>query len=363
MSTHFAVATTARGILEQVQLPTPQPGPGNVLIKVHYTALTPPDTYQLDRGFMVSDYPCVLGLASAGVVKAVGNGVTDLKEGDKVSAFNYPARENKALQEYTLVPRYLVSKLPDTISLHEAASMPDNYVTAMVTIFGTPNLALSLPQSFPAPTPPPNADMPILVYGGGASSGQYMIQIFKLAGYTNIFATASSHNHAYLKELGAKQCFDYKSPDFAKDILQASGGAKMSIIVDTIAAKPSMEAYKPVVGKGTRLALLIPIKEGAKVTNDLNSEYVVAIPPWLESLFSEAKIIPVYTFRLHEDPIARENFLQKILPQLLEKKVIRPNPIRLFKEGPLLDRVKTGLDLLRNNKVSGEKIVIDLITN
>ncbi|KAL5535938.1 hypothetical protein ACEPAF_4032 [Sanghuangporus sanghuang] len=363
MSTHFAVATTAKGILEQVQLPTPQPGPGNVLIKVHYAALIPPDTYQLDRGYMVSDYPNVLGFASAGVVKAVGHGVTDLKEGDKVSSFNYPARENKALQEYTLVPRYLVAKLPDTISLHEAASMPDNYATAMVTIFGTANLALPLPESFPAPMPPPNANVPILVYGAGASSGQYMIQIFKLAGYTNIFVTASSHNHAYLKELGAKHCFDYKSPDFAKDILQASGGAKMSIIVDTVAAKPSMEVYKPVVGEETRLALLMPVKEGAKVTNDLSSEYFMAIPPWVESLFSEAKIIPVYTFRLHEDPIARENFLQKILPQLLEKRIIRPNPIRLFKEGPLLDRAKTGLDLLRNNKVSGEKVVIDLITN
>ncbi|KAL5533781.1 hypothetical protein ACEPAG_241 [Sanghuangporus baumii] len=363
MSTHFAVATTSKGILEQVQLPTPQPGPGNVLIKVHYAALIPPDTYQLDRGYTVNEYPHVLGFASAGVVKAVEDGITDLKEGDKVSAFNYPARENKALQEYTLVPRYLVSKLPETIALHEAASIPDNYATAMVTIFGISNLALPLPQSFPATTTPPNANMPILVYGGGASSGQYMIQVFKLAGYTNIFATASSHNHAHLKELGAKQCFDYKSPDFAKDILRASGGTKMSIVVDTIAAKPSMEAYKPVVGKETRLALLMPVKEGAKVTNDLNSEYYRVVPPWVESLFSGAKIIPVYTFRLHEDPIARENFLQKILPQLLEKRVIRPNPIRLFKEGPLLDRVKTGLDLLRNNKVSGEKVVIDLLTN
>lgn len=69
------------------------------------------------------------------------------------------------------------------------------------------------------------------------------------------------------------------------------------------------------------------------------------------------------TCSFSQDPLARENILQKILPQLLEKKVIRPNPVRLFKDGPLLERVNTGLDSLRNNKVSGEKIVIDLTTN
>ena len=91
MSHHFAIATTAKGVLEQVQLPTPQPGPGNVLIKVHYAALIPFDTYQLDRGYLVSDYPHVLSIASAGVVKAVGEGVTDLKEGDKVNDPPIPA--------------------------------------------------------------------------------------------------------------------------------------------------------------------------------------------------------------------------------------------------------------------------------
>lgn len=88
MSTHTGVATTSLGVLELVKLPTPTPGPDEVLINVHYAALIPFDGYQLDQGYALSpgDYPRVLGFASAGLVKAVGENVKDLKEGDRVSA-------------------------------------------------------------------------------------------------------------------------------------------------------------------------------------------------------------------------------------------------------------------------------------
>ena len=91
MSTHTAVATTSKGVLDIIQLPTPAPGPGDVLIKVQYSALIPFDTYQLDDGYKIPDngYPLVLGFAGAGTVKSVGEGVTDLKEGDRVSIFNF----------------------------------------------------------------------------------------------------------------------------------------------------------------------------------------------------------------------------------------------------------------------------------
>ena len=61
-----------------------------------------------------------------------------------------------------------------------------------------------------------------------------------------------------------------------------------------------------------------------------------------------------------QDDFARESFLPKILPRLLEKKALRANPIRLIKNGSLKERVEEGLDLLRRNKISGEKVVIEL---
>lgn len=59
------------------------------------------------------------------------------------------------------------------------------------------------------------------------------------------------------------------------------------------------------------------------------------------------------------------DFMPKLLPKLLATKALKPNRIRLFKEsdGPLLERVKTALDLFRENKVSGEKVIIELKWN
>lgn len=84
MATHKAIATTSKGVLEEISLPTPTPGPGEVLIQVHYVGMIPFDTYQLDRAYHVAEYPLVLGFSASGVVKAVGDGVDNLQVGDKV---------------------------------------------------------------------------------------------------------------------------------------------------------------------------------------------------------------------------------------------------------------------------------------
>lgn len=181
--------------------------------------------------------------------------------------------------------------------MHVAAAIPDNYVCAMFTIFGAPNLAIAISPSFPNQTLPPKPDVPVLVYGAGASSGQYMVQLFKLAGYTTIMATASQSNHPWLRELGASHCFDYRSPDLTEHILGVTGGKPVPIIVDCIAAKTTLRAISTVGGEGTRLALLMPVKDGDTVTNNPDSALHFGIPPWAQELIGKMDIIEVYTFR------------------------------------------------------------------
>lgn len=83
-SVHTAIATTFKGQLEAIQVPTEVPGKGEVLIKVEYAALVPFDAYVTDRGFYVKRYPVILGFNAAGTVAKVGLGVHDLKSGDRV---------------------------------------------------------------------------------------------------------------------------------------------------------------------------------------------------------------------------------------------------------------------------------------
>ncbi|KAI0759309.1 GroES-like protein [Irpex lacteus] len=370
-TSHPAIAVTSPGTLEQITLPTLSPAADEVQIEVEYAALVPVDVYQIDTAFFVQEYPHVIGFTSAGRVAAVGDNINDLKVGDKVAAYNFPAAKNKGLQQFAVVPRVLVARLSEDYNLAEAAAIPDNYTTAAYILFGTPNLALPLPSSFPAPSPPKDVDQPILVHGGAASSGQYTIQLLHLAGYTQVYATASPRNHAHLKSLGATQVFDYHSPSFAQDILAATRGQKASIVIDTIAAKPSIEAYSPLLGPETRLAVLLPVKKGPSVNNEEKDDMSPVLLPWVYELTGEAKVLAVATFGLvscpddhKQDPVAL-NFMPKLLPKLLETNVLRPNRIRLLKasEGPLFERVTNALDLFRQNKISGEKVIVELAWN
>ena len=81
---HKAIAITSKGVLEEITVPTPKPGPKDVMIKNQYAAMIAFDTYQLDRAYNVPSYPLVLGFSAAGTVHAVGSDVSDLKAGDRV---------------------------------------------------------------------------------------------------------------------------------------------------------------------------------------------------------------------------------------------------------------------------------------
>lgn len=216
---------------------------------------------------------------------------------------------------------------------------------------------------------------PVLVYGAGSSSGQFLVQAFRIAGCTNIFAVASSHHNDLLRSLGATQCFDYRSPDVAAQIRAAAAVTKhgrISVAVDIVAAKSSLtilsEVFKPTATHGggppSRLAILAPFKDGDSVTNSPDSVMHFTIPDWLEALFADKKdeveLLPVYTFQLDKDPFSRDYIMPILLPRLLEQGAIQPNAVRLMNEGSVLDRVRAGIELLRNNKVSGEKVVVEL---
>lgn len=84
MSTHTAIAATAKGQFDAIQVPTHPPVEGEVLIKVEYAAMIAFDTYVVDRGFYVQSYPMTLGFSASGTVAELGSGVNDLKVGERV---------------------------------------------------------------------------------------------------------------------------------------------------------------------------------------------------------------------------------------------------------------------------------------
>ena len=82
--THKAIATTAPGVLEEIQVPTISPGPDQILVKVAFVALGPADSYILHWKNFLGTWPVVVGFTLAGTVAAVGTDVEDLHIGDQV---------------------------------------------------------------------------------------------------------------------------------------------------------------------------------------------------------------------------------------------------------------------------------------
>lgn len=360
MSSHLAAATTAKGQLNVIEVPTEAPKPGEVQIKVEYGAMIPPDVYAADRGLFVPSYPSILGFSSAGTVSQIADDVQDVKVGDKVTAFNYGPSHRKALQEFVNVPATVVGKVPKSFPSEQAATIPDNFVTAYYTLFN--QLGLPNPSELPATTPPPNASTPILIYGGGASSGQYMIQLLALAGYKKILATASKHNHDYLLSLGATDVIDYSDPGLVEAIAKAAGGnGKIPLAVDCISSEAtSMTVLTKVISPSGKVALLLPLKEGHSVTNGEDEEMYWEVRENKTPFPTGTKIILVRTFNYQEDTFLRDNLMPKILPKLLESGALKPNRPLLMDKGSFSDRVKAGLEVLRTNQAKGGKVIVKI---
>ncbi|KAG6911275.1 hypothetical protein DXG01_002114 [Tephrocybe rancida] len=357
MSTHTAIAITEPGKVDVIQVPTGTPGDGQVLIKVEYASLIVLDTYMSDVGYFVQSYPVILGFNASGTVAQLGNGVTDLAVGDRVVAVCFADFNNKGTQEYTTQPRIMVSKVPDSLSLESAVTIPENLITAFYTLFN--QLELPVPPSFPVKETPPLASTPILIYGAGSTSGQYMVQLLRAAGYTNVLATASAKHHAYLKSIGATGTFDYNNSSLAEDVAKYVGGdGKVPLVVDCIAAVPSMAALAKIVSPTGTVALLMPFKKTNTITVKHASDMTNEFPQDNEPFSREVKLLAVRANLAFQDPYLRDNLATKIIPSLLEKGIIEPNRVRLMDQGSFKDRVEQGLDLLRNDKISGEKVVV-----
>lgn len=352
---HLAFATTAVGITSVIQVPTPSPGPGEVMVKVAFSAVIPLDTYISDYGRLVNgEYPVVLGFNLSGVVEAVGSGVDGLQTRDKVCAFATAGSKGRGLQEYAIVQSSTCAKLPYDYSLEAAATIPDNFITAFYTLFDCLELT---PPTFPISVPPPHADTPILIYGAGATSGQYAVQLLALAGYKRIIATASPRHHSYLKSLGAAHVIDYNADDMPEKILLAAGRS-LQFVLDCISAEGTLKSISSVVSSDGVVAMLLPVTEGSRHVAGKDVQMWMELPADRNPFPDSVKLVGVRTLLYQQNEYLRDNLMPKILPRLLEEAIIQPNRVRLFDQGSLQDRCQEALDVVRNRQVNGEKAIV-----
>lgn len=187
---------------------------------------------------MVTEFPAILGLDAAGEVYAVGSNVKNFRKGDRVLySADYTKFENgvlasnfstAAFQLFVPAREPLIAKTPTNVSFAEAAVLPEGLCVAAVGCFQKNTLNLPLPKIDPKET-----EKVVLVWGGASSMGSCAVQLIRAAGY-EVAATASEKNAEYLKSLGAKYVFDYKSPTVGDEIADALKGTGFAGAFDTV---------------------------------------------------------------------------------------------------------------------------------
>lgn len=219
--------------LEVVELPDPVAGPGQLLVRVHATAVSPTDTYvrngarsEVQRA---DPPPYVPGMDAAGVLEAVGDDVeTDLQVGDRVMAIVLPKGAHGGYAELLALPAGSVARAPAGTSHAEAATLPMNGLTARLT--------LDLLSLAPGST--------LAVTGAAGTYGGYVVQLAKADGL-RVIADAAEADEDLVRSLGADVVVR-RGDDVADRILAAAPGG-----VDGLAdGSVQNEALFPAVADG-----------------------------------------------------------------------------------------------------------------
>lgn len=178
------------------QIPQPVPGDGQVLIRVHVAAVNPAD-WKIRAGyfkqFMPMTLPVTPGLEGAGVVAAVGAGVTQFKPGDAIFG---PFTGSNA--EYAVAPASDVFLKPANLSFEQAATVPVGALTAWAAVIETAQV---------------QKGQRVLVHGAAGGVGLYAAQLARWKG-AHVTGTASTGNAAFVRSLGVDEVIDYSHTAF-----------------------------------------------------------------------------------------------------------------------------------------------------
>jgi NADPH:quinone reductase-like Zn-dependent oxidoreductase len=180
-------------VLELVEVERPEPRPTEVLVRVAAAGVNPVDWKTRARGGFLGDPPFTVGWDVAGVVEAVGRGVTRFAPGDRVFGMPRFPGEAAAYAEYATAPSRQLARIPDGLSDVEAAALPLAGLTAWQALVETAGVG---------------PGRRVVVLGAAGGVGHLAVQVAKARG-AHVVGSASAAKHPFLAELGADEAVDY----------------------------------------------------------------------------------------------------------------------------------------------------------
>ncbi|MGW2013390.1 NADP-dependent oxidoreductase [Streptomyces sp. NPDC001927] len=205
-ATMRAITATAWGgpeVLAEARVARPEPGPTEILVRVHAAGVNPADwKIRASGGFGPWGEPPILGWDVSGVVEAVGFGVTLYAPGDEVFGMPQFPQQGGGYAEYVAAPARHFARKPAGLSHVEAAALPLAGLTAWQALVETARL---------------RAGQRVLVHAAAGGVGHLAVQIAKARG-AYVIGTASGAKHDFLRSLGVDEPIDYTTTDFAQAV-------------------------------------------------------------------------------------------------------------------------------------------------
>jgi NADPH:quinone reductase-like Zn-dependent oxidoreductase len=296
MKSYWIVTKDDKATLERRDVPMPQAKAGEIVIKVEASAL---NRGELTVGGVMHGGPEKLGgNEGAGVVHAVGEGVTAFKPGDRVMG-----RARGCWAEYAVMEVQQAFAVPEYMTFEQAAATPLSLITAYEAIVSYGKL---------------KSGEWLLVTGASAGAGIACIQIAQLLGAKTIGTSGSAEKLAKLKAAGMDVGIQTRSPDFSARVREASGGAGADVAVNLVGGTYFPEILRSLARKG-RVAIVGYVDGAHHAEIDLSAVHANRF-----EIFgiSNAKLKP------EERAEAARNFKRDILGRYTESRM-----------APLVDRV------------------------
>jgi NADPH:quinone reductase-like Zn-dependent oxidoreductase len=252
------------------RVPRPEPGPGEVLVKVAAAGVGPWDGWiRSGKSALPQPLPLTLGSDLSGEIVAMGSGVTELRVGDQVYGVTNPQFVG-AYAEYALASAGMVSNKPTSLTHVEAASVPVVAVTAWQALFDHAQL---------------KAGQTVVIHGAAGNVGSYAVQLAHHAGLQTV-VTASTGDISVVRDLGANSVVDYRTQRFEEEVRDADA------VIDLVGGETQTRSFQ-VLRRGGKLisAVSRPDQDLAKRYGveasfflvDVTSQYLTMIARLIDS--------------------------------------------------------------------------------
>jgi NADPH:quinone reductase-like Zn-dependent oxidoreductase len=263
-------------VLKYENVPEPQPGPGEIRIKIIAAGVNPMD-WKVRRGSISSlPLPMIMGLDVAGTVDVVGQGETSFRPGDEV--FAKVAIGKGGYAEYTVARSTEMALKPKSIGFVESAAIPTAGLAAWQSIFDLAKLEKG--QS-------------VLIHGAAGGVGTFAVQFAKWKG-AYVIGTASEKNAEFLKSIGADEVIDYKNQRF-EDLVK-----DVDVVLDTVGEDTFERSWGVLKPGGFLVTTVANIPEGEPEKRGVRAKRIATQSDGKElariaAIIDEQQIKPIVT--------------------------------------------------------------------